>query len=230
MPAAITIDASVSPSSPVRSDVGVLFDLDGVIVDSRVFHMQAWERWAAVHAIDYAPGYFHEMFGRRNDAIIDGLRPGISGEELGRLADDKETLFREVARGQLEALPGVGELLEFLQSQDIARAIVTSTPRTNLDMILDDLGFADRFQSLVAEEDTSQGKPHPEGFLTGADRIGVEPTRCIVIEDAPAGLRAAKAGGMRAIGVTTTHAASALFEADLVVDTLDDAAVRSFIA
>lgn len=212
----------------MRSDVAVLFDLDGVIVDSRVFHMEAWERWALEHEIAHEPGYFHQMFGRRNDAIIGGLRPGISPEDLGPLAEHKEALFRNAAQDRLEALPGVLDLLAFLQEHDIPRAIVTSTPRANLDMILDDLGLAGRFQALVAEEDATRGKPDPEGFLTAAARVGVEPARCIVIEDAPAGLRAAKSGGMRAIGVTTTHPAADLFDADLVVDTLADPSVKRF--
>ena len=112
------------------------------------------------------------------------------------------------------------ELLASLDEQAVPKAIVTSAPRANLDMILETLGLAGRFQALVAEEDASKGKPDPEGFLVAAARVGVEPARCIVIEDAPAGLQAAKAGGMRAIGVTTTHAAPHLGDADLVVDSL----------
>ena len=97
-------------------------------------------------------------------------------------------------------------------------------------MILVDLGLSRRFQALIAEEDATKGKPYPEGFLVAAARLGVAPTRCVVIEDAPAGLRAAKAGGMRAIGVTTTHAAAELFDADLVVDTLSDPSLPRFVA
>lgn len=215
----------------MRSDVAVLFDLDGVIVDSRAFHMEAWHRWAREHAIAHEPDYFHRMFGHRNDAIIGGLRPEVTPGELQGLAEHKESLFREEARGQIVTLPGVRELLDSLDASDAPRAIVTSTPRANLDMILDSLGLRERFQALVAEEDASRGKPDPEGFLVAAERLGVEPGRCVVIEDAPAGLRAAKAGGMRAIGVTTTHPAADLGDADLVVDTLTltGEAVRVFI-
>jgi beta-phosphoglucomutase-like phosphatase (HAD superfamily) len=160
----------------VRSDVAVLFDLDGVIVDSRVFHMEAWERWALEHAIAHEPGYFRQMFGRGNDAIIGGLRPGVSPEDLLPLAEHKEALFRDAARGRMEALPGVLDLLAFLQEHDIPRAIVTSTPQANLDMILEDLGLVARFQALVAEEDAAKGKPDPEGFLA-CGRSGRRRTR-----------------------------------------------------
>ena len=208
----------------------VLFDLDGVIVDSREHHMTAWELWATEFAISHPPSYFHDMFGRRNDAIIGGLLPDIASPDLRRLADRKEELFREAARGRLIALPGVLDLVDWLAARGIPRAIVTSTPRANLDLILADLKLKERFDALVAEEDATLGKPDPEGFLVAASRLGAPPDRCVVIEDAPAGLKAAKAGGMRAIGVTTTHPAHDLTDADLVVDSLADAAVVEFIA
>lgn len=192
--------------------------------------MKAWDLWARESSIAHAPAYFHDMFGRRNDAIIGGLLPDIAPGELQMLAARKEALFRESARGHLVALPGVLDLLSWLDERGLPRSIVTSTPRENLHMILDDLSLAGRFGALVAEEDASRGKPDPEGFLIAASRLGVEPARCIVIEDAPAGLAAAKSGGMFAIGVTTTHEAHALRDADLIVSSLDDAAVTDFIA
>lgn len=207
----------------------ILFDLDGVIVDSRQHHLTAWDVWAREFAIAHAPSYFHDMFGRRNDAIIGGLLPDIGPAELQRLAARKEALFRESARGHVVALPGVLDLLAWLDHGAIPRAIVTSTPHENLHMILDELQLLDRFGALVAEEDASRGKPDPEGFLVAANRLGVQPNRCVVIEDAPAGLRAAKAGGMGAIGVTTTHPPNALSDADVIVRALDDTAVIDFI-
>lgn len=209
----------------------VLFDLDGVIVDSRAHHMAAWEAWGRVHAPDADADYWHRSFGLRNDTIIGRLMPGIDAAELEQLADEKERLFRERARGNIVALPGVAALIDALDARGVSRAVVTSTPRENLDMILDAIGLAARFGSLVAAEDTTHGKPHPEGFLLGASRLGVPPERCIVIEDAPHGLEAARAAGMRAIAVTTTHPASDLAPlADLVVESLEDARVLGMAA
>lgn len=205
----------------------VLFDLDGVIVDSRPHHLSAWHELARRHQLRYEPGYFRKTFGLRNDAILGGL--GITTEDLGQLAGEKEALFRDAARGRVEALPGVRELLDALDTASLPRAVVTSTPRENLGLILESLALAGRFQALVAEEDASKGKPDPEGFLVAAQRLAVDPARCIVIEDAPAGLRAAKAAGMRALGVTTTHPAADLEDANLVVDSLAEAAVRAFV-
>ena len=203
--------------------------MDGVIVDSRPHHLTAWHQLALEHALDHEPDYFTHTFGLRNDAIIGRLVPGISAERLALMAHRKETLFREGARGNVEALPGVRELLALLDEEAVPKAIVTSAPRANLDLILETLGLRRHFQALVSEEDASKGKPDPEGFLVAAARVGVDPVRCVVIEDAPAGLQAAKAGGMRAIGVTTTHPAPDLGDADLVVDSLSEAAVRGFI-
>ncbi len=213
----------------MASDLAVLFDLDGVIVDSRAHHLTAWHQLASERGIAHAPDYFTKVFGLRNDAILGGLIPSLSHDELAALADRKEALFRDAARGNVEALPGVVTLLEYLDERAIPKAIVTSTPRENLEMIVDALTIRSRFQALVAEEDAARGKPDPEGFLVAASRVGVEPERCVVIEDAPAGLRAAKAGGMRAIGITSTHPATELGDADIVVDSLTDVRVRTFL-
>jgi HAD superfamily hydrolase (TIGR01509 family) len=122
----------------------------------------------------------------------------------------------------------VRALLDALDAHGVKKAVVTSTPRVNLDFILDDLGIAGRFDALVSAEDTARGKPDPQGFLLAAARVGVEPARCTVIEDAPHGLEAGVAAGARAIGVTTSHPAAELTAADLVVDTLDDPRVLAF--
>ena len=205
----------------------VLFDLDGVIVDSRPHHISAWHELARRHDLRHDPDYFTRMFGLRNDAILGGL--GIAPPDTPPLAAEKETLFREAARGHAEALPGVRDLLDALDAAAVPRAVVTSTPRENLDLVLDSLKLAGRFQALVAEEDATKGKPDPEGFLVAARLLGVQPAACVVIEDAPAGLRAARTAGMRAIGVTTTHPAPDLGDAGLVVDSLAEEAVRTFI-
>jgi len=213
----------------VPSSVAVLFDLDGVIVDSREHHLAAWTAFAREYTPHAPADYFHRTFGLRNDAIIGGLIKGIDTKTLAELAERKEAMFRDAARGRLVLLPGVDALLGFLDEQAVPKAIVTSTPRANLDMILETLGISGRFEALVAEEDAAKGKPDPDGFLVAASRINVEPGRCVVIEDAPAGLQAAKAAGMRAIGVTTTRPPADLGDADLVVESLAEEIVRTFV-
>jgi len=213
----------------VPSSRAVLFDLDGVLVDSRAQHIEAWERLAAAHGLTVPERYFHATFGLRNDAILGRLVPGADPRELERLAAEKEAMFRSGGAEKLEPLPGARELVAFLAAQAITAAVVTSTPRENLDMILAAIRLSDAFGALVSAEDVARGKPDPEGFLLAAARLDVPPASCAVIEDAPAGLEAAKAAGMRAIGVTTTHPAPDLGAADLVVDSLAEEAVRLFV-
>jgi HAD superfamily hydrolase (TIGR01509 family) len=203
--------------------------MDGVLIDSRLHHLSAWHQLAREHELHHAPDYFTQTFGLRNDAILGRLVRGIASERLRVLSERKETLYRELAARDTATLAGVRELLAWLDEQGVPKAVVTSAPRANLDLILDALGLRASFQALVSEEDAANGKPDPEGFLVAAARLRAAAARCVVIEDAPAGLAAAKAGGMRAIGVTTTHAASRLHDADLVVDSLADPMVRSFI-
>jgi len=191
--------------------------------------MAAWAAFARKHAPDTPASYFHRTFGLRNDAIIGGLIDGLNPDRLRELAAEKERLFRESARGHLVLLPGVRELLESLAANGVPAAVVTSTPRENLAMILETLHIERYFGALVAEEDTTKGKPDPEGFLLAASRLGVPPERCVVIEDAPAGLDAARAAGMKAIGVTTTRPAPDLAAADLVVESLAEESVATFI-
>ncbi|HEY8173334.1 MAG TPA: HAD family phosphatase, partial [Dehalococcoidia bacterium] len=114
----------------MASDVAVLFDLDGVIVDSREHHMAAWEAWAREHAPNAPDGYFLRSFGLRNDAIIGGLRPDITTDELQRLADEKERLFRSQLV-DMAPLPGLMALLDWAQGRAIKMAVVTNAPRAN---------------------------------------------------------------------------------------------------
>jgi beta-phosphoglucomutase family hydrolase len=217
-------------SSAALSSRAVLFDLDGVLVDSRAQHLAAWERLAAAHGLTVPEGYFRATFGLRNDAILVPLAPGADPRELERLAAEKEATFRSLATDAIEPLPGARELVTFLREQAIGAAVVTSTPRENLEMILQAIRLAGAFGVLVTAEDVARGKPDPEGFLLAARRLVVQPEACVVIEDAPAGLEAAKAAGMRAVGVTTTHPAPDLGAADLVVESLAEEAVRMFVS
>lgn len=195
--------------------------------------MAAWAAWARDHAPHAPPDHFLRSFGLRNDSIIGALLPEITPAEIEDHAGRKEAIFRASLAGNLAPLPGVVALIDALDRDGIPRAIVTSTPRLNLDLVLEELGLTGRFRAahcaLVAAEDATRGKPDPEGFLIAARRLDLAAERCIVIEDAPAGIAAAKAAGMRAIGVTTTRPAEDLVAADLIVDSLADARAQSFI-
>lgn len=209
---------------------GAIFDWDGVIIDSSRCHETSWERLAAEERRDLPEGHFKAGFGRKNEYIIPNiLRWTSDAAEIRRLALRKEELYRTVVRERgVEALPGVRAWLMRLRDAGVPRAIASSTHRANIDLTLSQIGLATFFDgAIVSSEDVAHGKPHPEVFLKAAQRIAREPGRCVVFEDAFAGLEAAAAGGMRRIAVATTHPAEALEpHADRVVARLDELDVK----
>jgi len=205
---------------------GVIFDLDGVLVDSSEFHFRAWQIWAERHGTTMTYEFFRETFGMVNDNIIPHLIPRkLSKEELRALSDEKEAIFREIAKGRIKPLNGAVELVRALQSAGYKLAIGSSTPRKNIEVVLESIGLDDAFEVCIAAEDVTKGKPEPDVFLKASAAIDVPPSRCVVIEDAVAGVEAAKRAGMKAIAVTTTHPRERLKQADIIVESIADVTV-----
>ncbi len=201
---------------------GAIFDWDGVLVDSSAHHERSWEMLAAETGYRLPPDHFRRGFGMKNEQIIPELLGWTRDpEEIRRLSLRKEELFRKnVRRGGIAPLPGVREWLERLDRAGIPRIIASSTHRENIETILRLTGM-DGFRGIVSAEDVQRGKPAPDVFLLAAARLGLPPARCVVFEDAPVGLAAARAAGMRVVAVTTTNPAEALKDADLIVPRLD---------
>ncbi|MCA9003173.1 MAG: HAD family phosphatase, partial [Planctomycetes bacterium] len=152
-------------------------------------------------------------------------------EELKVMADTKEALYREhLVASNIEPLPGVRALLADLKAAGIGRAVGSSTPRKNIETAMAILDLADFFDGVVTGDDVTHGKPHPEVFLKAAASVGAPPKRCIVIEDAPGGIQAAKAGGMFALAVTTSHPRTMFPHADRIVDSLAELTAGSMYA
>jgi beta-phosphoglucomutase-like phosphatase (HAD superfamily) len=208
---------------------GAIFDWDGVIIDSSRHHEESWNRLARETGRALPPGHFLKGFGMKNEAIIPGILAWTEAEaEIRALSLRKEVLYREIIREWgLEPLAGVRVFLERLTEAGIPRVIGSSTHRLNIASSLEMLGLAGFFTEsspcdlLVSAEDVSRGKPDPEVFLKAAARINIPPARCVVFEDAPMGVDAALAGGMKAIGVAGTHGGSVLAKAHRVVRRLD---------
>jgi nucleoside-diphosphate kinase len=153
----------------------------------------------------------------------------VSSEVIKTIGDYKEVSFRSLIQGNIKALPGVTGLLDILFTAGIKVALVSSTPRENIEMILGTLHLKKYFPVIVSGDDVTVGKPDPQGYLMGANRLGVNPAACVVIEDAIVGIQAARAGGMKCIAAATTHPAAVLTEADLVVNHLTDISLRDII-
>ncbi|MCJ7811288.1 MAG: HAD family phosphatase [Dehalococcoidia bacterium] len=207
----------------------VLWDMDGVLVDTAPFHFQAWRELFQSLDKGFADADFRRTFGLRNDAILRDILGELTPAEVERLAQRKEGLYREKIEGRVTAIPGAIDLLRRLQQGGRKMAIVSSAPGENVRAVLRSLGLEGVFEAVVAEEAALKGKPDPQGFLLAAEELGVAAGECVVIEDAPGGVEAAKKAGMRCIGLATSRPREALAGADLVVDSLEEAAVYSFL-
>ena len=199
----------------------VIWDMDGVIADTGASHCRSWQYAFKKQGIIFTEKDFQRIFGQRNDAIIRGtMGKEISQDEIESIANDKEVYFRGSVKSNIEPFPGVIALLKTLKTNGIAAAIASSAPLENIQLILAEIGIADYFQAIVFGREVAEGKPSPQVFLKAAQKLGVEPANCIVIEDAVAGVEGAKRAGMHCIAVTNTHKAAGLTRADLVVDSL----------
>jgi HAD superfamily hydrolase (TIGR01509 family) len=207
---------------------GAIFDWDGVIIDSSRHHEKSWELLAQEERLPLPPNSFKLGFGRKNQIIIPEIyKWSTDPVEIERLGNRKEEIYRELmAKGDLEPLPGVRKWLEKLAAAGVPRAVGSSTPRANLDAAMARLGLAPLFDAVISAEDVTLGKPNPEVFLKAAQRIGRRPECCVVFEDAFPGIEAAHAGGMKAIGLATTHPIQELGAADLAIHTMNELSVE----
>ncbi len=199
----------------------VLWDMDGTLLDSAECHWLAWREALAAEGFDLTRAQFESTFGQRNDTILrTTFGPDFPLGEVDRIAGVKEARYRELVKTRgVDALPGVRRWLDRLIAGGWRQAVASAAPRLNVETILDTLDIADCFDAIVSAEDVQRGKPDPQVFLLAAERVGVSPARCIVLEDAPAGIEGTRRAGMRSIGVLSTHAS---LRADLTVRTLDD--------
>ena len=208
----------------------VIWDLDGVIIDSAEEHRQAWQRLAQEEGIQFPDADFWATFGKRNDDIIPIIWGPQSRERVQTLADRKEAYFRELIRTTAAPLPGSIELLQGLHEAGFLQAVASSAPMENIQLISDVLGLRQYLTALVSGETVAHGKPAPDIFLKAAKELGVDPGQCLVIEDAVAGVQAAHAAGMRCIAVAGNRDLPGLREAELMVKSLEEvdvARVRS---
>lgn len=201
--------------------LGVLWDLDGVLVDTEEAHYYAWAKALNDHHIPFAREQFRATFGMNNAGILQLLLgSAFTPEALSVIGDEKEHYFREAIRGQAQLLPGVVEWLARLRAQGMRQAIASSAPSANIEAIVTELNLGPYFEAMVSGADLP-GKPDPATFLLAAEKINCLPHHCLVVEDAIAGVTAAKRAGMKCLAVTNTNPASALQNADLITHRLD---------
>ena len=192
---------------------GAVFDLDGTLVDNIRFHFAAFRALAERLGKVMDEATFQSFNGLKNEDIFPRFlgRP-LTPEEIGALSDEKESAYRTLYLPELAAHRGAPELLARLRAAGVKLAVASSAPPANRAMVLEGLGWIDRFDAVVASEGL-RGKPAPDIFLAAAERIGVAPADCLAFEDAANGVQAAAAAGMTVVGVTTNVPAADLVSA-----------------
>jgi len=208
----------------------VLWDMDGVLVDTGDFHYQSWKETFEEIKVPFSREDFRKTFGMNNAGILEwvfGRKP--EPEEVSRISDKKESLFRELVKGKAEPLPGVLTWLRQFQDWSIKQAITSSAPPENIEVLVAELKIGEFFDEIVSGFDLP-GKPNPDIFLKAAKKLQILPEKCIVVEDAIAGVEGAKKAGMKCIAVTTTNPASALEKADFIFDNLGEMSKEDFLS
>ncbi|HSI82280.1 MAG: HAD family hydrolase [Candidatus Methylacidiphilales bacterium] len=222
--------ATTAASGKTKADWAILFDWDGVIIESAAAHEESWELLGRELGLTLPEGHFKRGFGMRNQSIIPDLLAWTHDiAEIERISLRKEELYREVIRRSgVDTLPGVREFLAALRENGVPCIIASSTVRLNITTTLEVLGIGSLFDGIISSEDVTKGKPNPEPFLKAAARLGYAPERSVVFEDSFMGITAGKAGGMKVVGVATTHPREVLEEIalpdrpDIVVTRLDE--------
>jgi beta-phosphoglucomutase family hydrolase len=211
--------------SEVRLEAA-LWDMDGVIADTGEYHYRAWRDVFKKRGKIFSKPDFMDHFGQRHDTIIRFVMgDNISPSKLDAISGEKQAAYRRLVAGHVRAFPGVIMLLESLKEHGIKSAIASSAPTENIDIILGELDIRELFQAVAWGTEVAEGKPSPGIFLLAAEKLEVSPERCVVIEDAIAGVRAARLAGMKCIAVTNSHPRNSLAEADLIVDSLETVTV-----
>lgn len=190
---------------------GVIFDMDGVLVDSMSAHLESWAVLAARHGAEVSREVLIDTFGRAGRDIVRAMWGEGLGDDLAAArVEEKEEIYRELIRDDVPLMPAVAETVQRLHAAGFRLAVGTSGPRENIDVVLAAAGVADRFSALVTGFDVAHGKPAPDIFRLAAERLLLPPTCCVVVEDAPVGVQAAVAAGSPAIGLAGEHDAAAL--------------------
>jgi beta-phosphoglucomutase len=207
----------------------LIFDMDGVIIDSNPWHRVAWEEYTRRHGVEMTEAMQQRMYGKRNDEIIrDFLGDHLNALEVFAHGAAKETLYRELMKPRIEEslVPGIREFLARYRNLELA--VATNAEAANVDFVLDGTGLRPLFRIIMDGHQVTHPKPHPEIYLRVAEALQLPPENCVVFEDSHTGVKSGLAAGMRVIGVGTTH--DDLNGVSLSVRDFNDPALDSWLA
>ena len=209
----------------------VIFDMDGVIVDSNPFHKIALRQFCEKHGYHLSDDELKSrIFGRTNKDWLMSLFDGkVTDQQIKDFEDEKESLFREIFSPHIKPVEGLIPFLEMLETRKIPRAVATSAPPANVQFTLEKTGTQKYFPVVVDGDMVENSKPHPEIYLKTIAAIHFPPERCVVIEDSLSGITAGRQAGCKVIGITTTHIREELSETDLIIDHFNDLTIDDLI-
>ncbi|MBA3314210.1 MAG: HAD family phosphatase [Planctomycetota bacterium] len=215
----------------VSKPFGVIFDVDGVLIDSYDPHFQSWREIASGYGVDYTEAMFAYGFGRTSREIVatQWNRTDLTEAQIREIDDAKEAAYRRIVAAAFPAMPGARDLVAALHTAGFKVAVGSSGPPENVDLAIEKLGLAAWLDGKVTGRDVTRGKPDPQVFLIAAEKLGVPPERCAVVEDAPAGIEAAHAAGMACVGFPSTgRTLDDVKAADLIVHSLAELSPEAF--
>ncbi len=207
-------------------EFGVVFDMDGVLIDSADAHYRSWRDLGVEQDLTITREQFDYSFGMHNADIVPALFGPVDDRRLAALAERKEAIYRDIIRDDPPLVEGAASLIRALHDAGAAVGIGSSGPLANIELVLEALGARALIHAIVSAEDVTRGKPDPQVFTTACARLGLPPVRCVVVEDAPAGVAAGKAAGASVVGVMMYHPAERLAGADRIVPRLADLSAR----
>lgn len=195
-----------SNAVPLADGLALIFDMDGVIVDSNPLHRAAWAAFNRRYGLETTDAMLERMYGRRNDQIVrDFFGGNLPDDEVAARGAAKEEIYRDLLASKMEEtlVPGLRPFLELFRGAPLALA--TNAERENVDFVLDRAGLRRYFRVVVDGQQVTHPKPHPEIYLRAATLLAIAPSNCIVLEDSHTGVAAARSAGMRVIGIGTTE-------------------------
>lgn len=189
------------------TEIGVIFDMDGVIMDNNRFHKKAWRTFCDIHQVPLTDDELHKyVFGRIAKDTIDYIfKKDHSQEEVDVYVDEKEEVYRKMYKDNIKLVPGLKDFLIDLKENGIPAAVATSAPRDNVDFVFKYLPIRDYFEFVLDASDIQNGKPDPEIYIRSISKLGLEPKQCVVFEDSLSGVQAGFDSDAHVIAVTTTH-------------------------
>jgi beta-phosphoglucomutase len=207
---------------------GVIFDMDGVIVDSNPYHKIALKDFCSSHGYELSDEkLLKRIYGRTNRDWLTELFGKLPEDQLAEYAEEKESLYRKLFNDDIKPVKGLIKFLDLLDAHKILRAIGTSAPRTNVDFTLTKTNTVKYFPTILNDTFVTHSKPNPEIYLKSAEALGLPNSQCIVIEDSLSGVEAGQRAGSKVVGITTTHSREELKHCDLVIDDFEGLGIEA---